>query len=167
MRRMFFAAVPHEGVLRRLRSLNSVLGDVRGKVVPEDRLHMTLLFMPEVQQELEEPLLEVAASLPAPSWPISFDKLAHWEDAGVVALLASEVAAGLRAWQGRLAECVTQIGIAPDRRLWQPHVTLRRGVTRPGKAAGVAAVDWQPQSFSLFASEYGNYELLGRWPAAH
>ena len=162
---MFFAAVPHVGILRRLRSLDATLGDDCGRAVPEDKLHMTLLFMPEVRPELEERLLAVAASVPAPCWSLSFNSLAHWAGSSVMVLLASEVAVGLRAWQGQLATAVTKIGIASDKRLWQPHVTLRRGVTRRAEAASVAAMDWQLQSFSLFASEYGRYEPLGRWPA--
>jgi 2'-5' RNA ligase len=64
------------------------------------------------------------------------------------------------------------VGIAPETRAFQPHITLARGRGMLGATgwpqSPVPRVAWQVNGFALFESHMGkdgsDYAVLARWP---
>ena len=167
MKRLFFAVVPPPGVLRQLSRLEIPTAASYGRAVPENKLHITVLFMAEVAPGMIPRLLAIASAMPVPGETVSFDKLEYWRQSGCLVLAASSVAASLRLWQQELAGKVAKMGIALSANSWQPHITLRREVRRKPRFTLATPVECPLRQCSLFASEAGSYRLLDGSPGGN
>ncbi len=167
--RLFFALWPDDVVRRRLvESLAEVGSGVRGRRVPPERLHVTLLFLGNVTAEIRTVAESVAEAVAVPSFDLVLDRVGYWPRARVVWFGATSVPPEiLELYQG-LATGVSGCGLQLESRPYTPHLTLIRDArARPG-GAHVVAVRWPVQTFSLVASENGanglQYRVLRSWP---
>lgn len=130
-RRVFFALWPDETGRERLEALAarvlSAGAAYPGRAVPPADWHVTLCFLGAVQEPLLPSLQAAAARLRSPAFVLRFGRLRYWREAGVLALLgdcppaASALAAALRALS-------RELGLVPEDKPLQPHITLLRGL---------------------------------------
>ena len=156
-RRLFFALWPDEAQRRTLE--HAVAKAVRhcgGRPVPASNLHVTLAFLGSVAvariAELQKIGRELAAVL-APHAPVSlnFARLAYWKEAQILCVLAEE-APGARALAVALQGATAALGLSPDRKPFQPHVTLARKVLRASAMPRLRPVVWHFDAFALIDS---------------
>jgi 2'-5' RNA ligase len=81
-----------------------------------------------VEESCLDLLRSRAAALRADSFTLQFDRIEFWREARVLAAAcAPPPAAGLALAQS-LQAAAAELGLAPDRKPWRPHVTLARSV---------------------------------------
>jgi len=156
--RLFFALWPDEP--QRLALEHAAAKAVRhsgGRPVPLPNLHVTLAFLgsvaaariPELQRIARELAARLAGDVPA---TLTFARLAHWREAQILCALAAEEAPLARALAAALQEASAAIGLSPDRKPFQPHVTLARKVARPKAMPRLRPVVWRFDAFALIDS---------------
>lgn len=95
-----------------------------GRAVPEENLHLTLVFLGEIteaQAVLAHEVLEELALAPARIGMEGLDLLGTGRGSVLVARMT-----GPEALQGQIERALRQAGFALERRRFRPHVTLAR-----------------------------------------
>lgn len=137
------------------------------RLVAPERLHLTLLFLGDVEADDESRLRHALNRVP-PMAPLYLRLQGlRWMEGGVAALGVEENQ-GLELLQGDLHMLVQQLGLWTDPRPWQPHVSLARDATGAEGPAGAPAIEWDSLQFSLVCSRperTGSYEVVESWPA--
>ena len=83
---------------------------------------------------------------------LTFARLAHWEEAQILCALAAERSPTAGVLAVALQEGAAALGLSPDRKPFQAHVTLARKVVRPGAALTLHPVVWSFDAFALIDS---------------
>lgn len=131
------------------------------KVVPPERLHVTLHFLGLVPARR---LDEAAARLDVPMAPVTLrlGALQTWKD-GLVVAVPDAVPPGLHALHGALADALDGADLPREVRPYRPHLTLARraGGARPPPAP--LDVSWTSERYALVLSDRG-YRPLHWYP---
>jgi 2'-5' RNA ligase len=157
-RRLFFALWPDDSQRRALEhAAAKAIRHSGGRPVPVTNLHVTLAFLGNVAAarlpELQRMAREQAARL-APDAPAIFEfaRLAHWKEAQILCALAAEPSPSASALAMALQEAAAALGLSPDRKPFQAHVTLARKVVRPAALLKLHPVVWRFDAFALIDS---------------
>jgi 2'-5' RNA ligase len=173
-RRLFFALWPDEPQRRALEhAAAKAVRHSGGRPVPLSNLHVTLAFLgsvaaarvPELQRIARDQAAALVQDAPA---TLTFARLAHWKEARILCALAAEEAPSARALAAALQEASAAIGLSPDRKPFQPHVTLARKVLRTSAMPRLRPVVWHFDAFALIDSrtEPGGpvYSVIDSYP---
>ncbi len=162
---------------------------IRGaRAVPADRMHVTVRFLGDVDPRVVAPLrdgLRAAAdesrggvALVRFAWGERLPRRVRVYWAGI-----DDVGGTLRRLEAEVTRVVTPLGVPPEARPFEPHVTLARVRRERGagtssleaQAGAIAPLIWQDAEFAvrelvLFESELGRdgprYRALDRFPLA-
>jgi 2'-5' RNA ligase len=157
-RRLFFALWPDEAQRGELEhAAAKAVRRCGGRPVPPSNLHVTLAFLgsvasahiPELQRIGREHAAPVALHVPI---SLTFARLVHWKEAQILCALTAAESPGARDLAVALQEATAAIGLSPDRRPFQAHVTLARKVLRPGTLQQLRPVVWRFDSYALVDS---------------
>lgn len=167
--RVFFALWPDEAVRRALaragRELEALCG---GRCTRPEAVHITLVFLGEVEIARLAELSASVAGIRAPSFTLTLDRLGYWRHNRIawaaptqipppVVQLADDVRAALRG-----------AGFSFDAKPCWPHATLLRHADCRAAQLPACRIDWQGGEFVLVRSVPGpagqEYEVIGRWP---
>lgn len=157
-RRLFFALWPDETQRRELENASAkAVRHCGGRPVPVPNLHVTLAFLgsvaaeriPALQRMAREQAARLAHEVPA---TLTFARLAHWKEAQVLCALAVEQSPAARDLAVALQAASAALGLSPDRKPFQAHVTLARKVARPGALLRLRPVVWRFDAFALIDS---------------
>jgi 2'-5' RNA ligase len=154
---------------------------VGGRPVAQADLHLTLCFLGAVQQSAIASLRWRAGQLQAAQFSLQFDRIEYWRESRVIVAVAPQAPSQALSLIHALESAVSELGIAPDRKPWRPHVTLARGVLperalrgwQPGLPKTVQ-LEWSVDCFHLVESRklraedlpaaQPRYALLASWP---
>ncbi|MEW5787474.1 MAG: RNA 2',3'-cyclic phosphodiesterase [Pseudomonadota bacterium] len=182
--RVFFALWPDVVTRRALaaasRRVHERLG---GKATRPDTLHLTLVFVGDVDDARLPDLHGAAARVQAPAFDLLLDRPDCWRHNQVAHLGPSRTPPALLNLVGELEAHLAAAGVAFDERPYRAHVTLVRkadcGRMTVGGGDGemgnremenppTAPIPWAVGDFLLVKSslrpEGARYEQLGRWP---
>jgi RNA 2',3'-cyclic 3'-phosphodiesterase len=157
-RRLFFALWPDETQSRELEHASAkTMRHSGGRPVPTPNLHVTLAFLgsvaiariPDLQRMAREQATRFAHEVPA---TLTFTRLAHWKEPQILCALAAEQSPTARDLAVTLQEAAAALGLSPDRKPFQAHVTLARKVARPGALLRLRPVVWRFDAFALVDS---------------
>ena len=157
-RRLFFALWPDETQRRALEhAAAKAVRHSGGRPVPVANLHVTLAFLgsvaaarvPDLQRSAREQEARLAHDAPP---ALTFARLAHWKEAQILCALAAEPSPGAHGLAVALQEATAALGLSPDRKPFQAHVTLARKVVRPGAPLRLRPVVWSFDAFALIDS---------------
>lgn len=167
--RVFFALWPDGALRRRLaRLVDRVTDACGGRGIRVDRLHLTLVFVGEVERERVDFLRALAASVVAPRIELTLDVLGYWRHNLIAWVGPSVVPEGLILLVRALEERLSAEGYSFDRRPYVPHVTLARNARCRGAQVLEEAIAWTAEEFVLARSVRGeegaSYEVVDRWP---
>jgi 2'-5' RNA ligase len=158
-RRLFFALWPDESQRQALEHASAkAVRRSGGRPVPASNLHVTLAFLgsvaatriPDLQRVAREQAGRLAHDAPATT--LTFARLAHWKEAQILCALAAEESPAARDLALALQEAAASLGLSPDRKPFQAHVTLARKVARPGALLQLRPVVWRFGAFALIDS---------------
>ena len=155
--RLFFALWPDDDVRRELASLGcACLGACRGRRVPSRNLHVTLVFLGDVDARRMDDLCRIGASLRAARFALRFDRIGFFRRGGIVHAGVSEVPRPLVELEARARPALGAAGFRIDSRRFVPHVTLIRDArAAPAVDAPAACVMWQVRHIVLVESVRG------------
>ena len=180
MIRAFVALPLPEPVRQKLNLLQYLLPLPRR--VPPGNLHLTLVFLGELPGPVLEDAHHALEGLRAPGFALRLRGVGSFGAPPRLVFVGADPCPALDHLQRKVETAVRRAGVAPDRRRFNPHVTLARlDPRRPGTederarlgaaiagnadfSVGPFAVD----GFALFRSHLGrsgaHYEELARYP---
>ena len=166
--RLFFALLPDEAVRKQLRQLQKSLGQIGGRPVPEENLHLTLLFLGNVEADKVNAIRAIAAGIEGEPFDLVLDTLGGFRqnNARILWIGPSELPSELGALHQSLRRQVRKIGLRVGKGAYRPHVTLVRKADLRKKLPEDLEPDiqWTACRCALVASERlpsgSRYEIL-------
>jgi RNA 2',3'-cyclic 3'-phosphodiesterase len=173
IRRLFFALWPSDALRAQIRQKTHALAQAtRGRVIPPENFHVTILFLGEVLLSRVEVILTAGAqaSTTADAFDLWLDQIECWPGSKVACLTAPVMPPALAALAGQLRFNLLEHQIKPHPQELRPHLTLARKVPRLRPPVAVPPARWSVEDFVLIdsrVSRFGStYTVIGRWPLA-
>jgi RNA 2',3'-cyclic 3'-phosphodiesterase len=169
-KRIFFALWPDAGVRGRLEKLLSMLPEGAGRPqVPED-LHLTLVFVGQANARYYESLRMAATRIEFEPFAFELARFGYFARAKVVSAEPVSVPPGLQDLARNLRHVLRGCGYKPERREYNPHVTLMRKAPPLPRLESFEPIPWRVDRFCLAESrepdEKGRrYRVLEAFPA--
>ncbi len=168
MLRLFYALWPAPDVRERLELAASALAIHEGRAVRAENLHLTLLFLGQVEDDLCSALCAEPMPVAAPPFTLEIAATGWWRTSRVAWLAPLDCPDPLTALVSGLQATARAHSIAFETAHFRPHVTVARDVRRAPRATGSIAVQWPVNEYALVSSTAGSagssYSLLARWP---
>lgn len=161
--RLFFALWPAPGLQKVLHAIGVQCRDLYGgKVMDAHTLHLTLLFLGDIERGRIPDVLEAMEAFEWPTFSFQLGQVACWRHNRILYAAPSHGAAALGQLAGVLRQKMASCGIGFDERAFTPHVTLLRKIARSCETGRMSPLEWPVTSFSLVESDNG-YHNLGTW----
>ncbi len=166
MKRLFFALWPDDRSRRQIDRLNQRIDDPGRKLIP-DNLHITLVFLGNVDDEIAKGVQQQAADIVAGPVTLTFDELDFWHRPKVYCLTCHRQPKSVYTLVNALTKMVSTFPVRLDKRTYRAHITLARKATKRPR------IDFEPitMEFDRFAlvesvsTEQGvRYRVLDSWP---
>ncbi|HEX4943769.1 MAG TPA: RNA 2',3'-cyclic phosphodiesterase [Usitatibacteraceae bacterium] len=167
MARLFFALWPDAGSQAALADwAREIANRGGGRPVSAARLHITLVFLGEVDPARIAALCAAAEGVRSGAFTLGLDRIGAFRKTGVAWAGCRQPPAELLSLQAGLERRIAAAGFSPDIRPFAPHLTLARRVRDPAGPADVEAVSWRVKAFALVESARGGggYRTLAEWP---
>ena len=168
MRRLFYALWPDD--IFRLKLVNHALELAResqGRAVRGDTLHLTLVFVGNVENARVEKLAECADRVAARPFDLGIDTAGYFAKARAGWLGCSKVPQALVELQAALQAEVSRSGFSIDTRAFKPHITMVRDGAHEIKQRTIPRIPWVVKSFSLLDSTQTatgtSYSVVKTW----
>lgn len=166
--RLFFALWPDDETRLTLARLNRSIAANECKRVQPRNLHVTLVFLGQVDAETESLLKLSASAISTQAFELTFDGLSHWSKPGILCLTgrqpAPEQATTLAT---ELAAIAANCGLQTDTRPYTPHITLARHA-RFLPELKFEPIIWRAEAFCLVQScrepDGVCYKVIQQWP---
>lgn len=167
--RLFFAlwldAAPRAALGRLAQTLHPQCG---GRAVPNRNIHLTLVFLGDVEASRIPDLCALASEVVAPGFELAIDTVNYWRHNRIVWATPQECPAALQALVTALERALKAGGFGFDGRPYMPHITLLRAARHAPPMQTVDAIRWRVVDFVLARSlSYDRttvYEVVQRWP---
>ncbi len=169
MARLFFALWPDAAARVSLERLAAeVYRRTGGRPVAAAKLHLTLVFLGEVDPGRIPALACAAQRVAAEAFDLSLDRVGAFTRARVAWAGCERAPERLVAMQAQLERHIRDAGFAPDDRPYAAHLTLVRHARAPLAPDRIDPVAWRVASFALVESVPGGgtYRTLADWALA-
>lgn len=163
--RLFFALWPEPDLARRITGAAAEVARQRrlkGKPVPAERAHLTLLFLGDVAPDASARLQEAVAAIRAKPFELVLDQAACFYRSRAFWVGPSVIPEGLLALWEKLRDAGTATGLVADYKPLIPHVTCLRDVADRIRPVPIAPLRWRPREFALVRSP--EYHVVSHWP---
>lgn len=165
--RWFFAIWPEPGAREALADQLDALIPPRARRTHPLDLHLTLVFLGELDTERLRCAEAAAGALRADPFALRIDRVGWFPRSRVLWCGPSSTPAPLQGLFADLQDRLRRCDIAPESRPYRPHVTLARDVRRRPHASSLASVEWTVSALVLAAGQSGRvprYQVHRRWP---
>jgi len=126
MKRLFFALWPSGTTRKAVDNFNQTLKAIGLKIVKADNLHVTLVFLGNVDGQTERLIKRKVSRICAESFMLNFNQLTLWHKPRILCLLSQAVDPRLLGLVSALRQIAKQCAIKVEDRPYQPHITLAR-----------------------------------------
>jgi len=177
MHRLFVAIRPPRAM--RASLLAAMGGVAHARWQSEEQLHLTLRFIGEVDRHRAEDITAALGTVHHPRFAIALDGLGQFDRKGRVDALWAGVApqAPLKTLHNKIDQALVRVGIAPETRVYLPHITIARFSRGTGplenvaaRSGGVMSVEEEIGEFALYESQLSHegaiYSIIERYPLA-
>ncbi len=141
-----------------------------GKAVAVENVHLTLIFLGELQPSQVKVVASIAAGVPVMPFTLVLDRLGLWRRNGIVWAGCRHTPDALGRMVEALQTGLRYLGFRVDARPYRPHLTLVRKARRAPRLQ-LVPLEWRIEAFCLVRSDLSpsgaNYEVVRRWSAAH
>ena len=166
MKRLFFALWPSKDCRKQLDRFNQSINSEELKKVKSDNLHVTLVYLGNVDAQTEALIRQEVEHIKAKPFVLQFEQLAFWKKPRILCLLTQQYDPQILLLVNALKSIVQQYGIKVENRPYKPHITLARKARKPLEI-NVQAIEWPADSFCLVESvstpEGVHYQVLQSW----
>jgi 2'-5' RNA ligase len=166
MARLFFALQPDPAARVALSTLaNDLVRACGGRAVPPAKIHLTLLFLGDVEPAVVDRACAAAGGLVADAFGLVVDRVGSFARQSVAWAAPAVVPPELMKLQDGLSSRLRKAGFTLEERRFEPHITMARRIAQPVTAAQTSAVKWHAGEFVLVESDLvsGGYRDLARW----
>lgn len=164
--RLFIALWPEAVVRSKIAAAIAGL-ELSGRVTAANKLHITLVFLGEVDATRRACIEQSLASIEARPFEFVLSQPVWHRRGAMVWLTAPEVPAALRDLVTQLRAMLVPCGYSPDLRPFRLHLTAARNVRRFKRGRVFAAISWRVSDFCLVASTLSSsgseYSIVKRW----
>ncbi|SFP79539.1 2'-5' RNA ligase [Nitrosomonas cryotolerans] len=166
--RIFFAIWPDEAVRKQLAHLakRSVLIS-GGRGVKIEAIHLTLVFLGEVNVNRVDDLCSIAKGVIAKSFDFSIDEIYYWKQNRIICAGMKQYSPELLILVDSLRNVLSDAGFLFDRRDYRPHITLVRRAVYPVEYNLTRPISWRIHEWTLMQSKQTDsgvyYIPLDRW----
>lgn len=148
--KLFFALWPDEGVRQGLVRLQS---PVRGRLIPPEKLHLTMAFLGQQPAEALPVLLDILQATHMPQLQLTLDCYGYFKRPHIAWAGMSLVPEALLAAQGELMARLEAAGFsAATHGEFKPHVTLAREAKEAPAGFSGEPVVWEVRGLALVES---------------
>ena len=148
--RLFFALWPNDALRAQLhRASNTISVERPARRVPHCNLHLTLHFIGNVFLGEMDCLRQQARLVEGEAFELSIDRQGHFRKPRVAWLGCREIPAALRELHEQLGRRLQQCDYQPEKRHYNPHVTVARKIGAIADSASFAPIAWKVEAFSL------------------
>jgi 2'-5' RNA ligase len=166
--RVFFALWPDTPVRDALAQAGAAAqAECGGKATPRDKIHLTLVFIGDLERSRIAALRECADRVEAEPFELRIDVLEYWRHNRIVWAGTTKCPEPLAALAVSLTRNLSA-HVHVDQRPYVPHVTLVRNTRHPPRAAALEVPRWPAREFvlidSVSAGGRSRYEVIARWP---
>ena len=164
MHRLFAAIRPPEEVRDLLIDAMDDSPELRW--VGDEQLHLTLRFVGEVERPVANDLAAGLASVRSEAFELRLQGVGRFDQRNGGAVWAGvEPRTAVAALAAKVERVCQQVGLAPERRAFHPHITLARWKGRSSRAAdafversrGLASPPFAVDEFILFESRLSRH----------
>ena len=166
--RVFFALWPDTPVRDALSQAGAAAqAECGGKATQRDKIHLTLVFVGDVERSRIAALRECADRVEGEAFELRIDVLEYWRHNRIVWAGTTQCPAALAALAVSLTHNLSA-HVAVEKRPYVPHVTLVRNARRAPRAAALEVPPWAAEEFvlveSVSAGGRSRYDVIARWP---
>ncbi len=165
VKRLFYAIWPEMNVQKQLVSVSKQIK--MGKGVPKDNLHITLLFLGQINAEISHSLVAGTNTIRGKKFTLNLSEYGSFKRSGVFWLAPDSYPGELIKLVNNLSDLAVKNNISIDERPYRPHVTLARK-TRSTNSLPPVTIRWPVSNFHLVESKTlpqgANYKILHTWP---
>ncbi|WP_018861802.1 MULTISPECIES: RNA 2',3'-cyclic phosphodiesterase [unclassified Thioalkalivibrio] len=165
VRRVFLALWPDDTTRGMLDEEAKRLGGP-GRPIPRAHLHLTLAFAGTMPATQADCIAQEIGTLEQEVFPLTLDRLGHFERARVSWIAPSRVPAELDALANRARDLTRTCGATPEDHPFRPHVTLRRFALPPESNQPQHPIQWNADEVVLIESGQGGspgpYRVIAR-----
>lgn len=165
--RLFFALWPGERQRTELARIQGELPMHRGRKTHPEDLHITLVFLGDLDARRRSCAEEAADRVQTAPFALRLDHLGSFPRARVLWCGASQRPQPLLDLLHALSSGLRDCGFRPERRPFEPHVTLARKARPLGAQALEHPVVWPVSELALVIAcpgERPRYRVERRWP---
>ena len=163
--RLFFGLWPDGALRKRLVAERERLVGKPGRLSHPLDLHLTLVFIGSVDDELLPCIESAAEDVVQAPFTLSLAHIRDWPRQRLWLAETDGVADALMSLVSQLQQNLLACGVPPENRRYRPHVTLARKA--PPITALPLALDWPVSEFVLAGSAQGrtpSYRIHRAWP---
>ena len=135
-----------------------------------DSLHMTLLFMGDVERAHLPQLMQAAGQVSAAPFEFVLERFSFWPHNRIGYAAPPAEVPLLNQLVTALQQGLAAAGFAIENCEFKPHVTLLRHLKHALESQAITPITWRVDSFVLVesvATDRGvRYQILQRWPLA-
>ena len=168
MARLFFAAWPDAVTRDAVAAVAAGFPRNRGRRVAPENLHITLVFLGEVDDARRAMLESHAGQVRMPPFALVLDRSGWWRRPRVAWLAPETVPGAMLGLVNSLNAAVRDCGLSVEERPYRAHLTIARRVPRPPAALQFDPIRWEINEFCLVESvteEAGSrYRVRASWP---
>ena len=166
MKKLFFALWPNDETRKQITKFNQSIKSAGLKQVKPGNLHVTLVFLGNVDAESEVMIRERVEHIIVQPFVLHFDQLDFWRKPRILCLSTQQYDPQLLVLVNALKSMVEQCGIKTEERSYKPHITLARKAHELIEI-DVLPIEWQARAFCLVQSSSTtngvHYQVLQRW----
>lgn len=167
--RVFFALWPDEDVREELaRAAERLHAACGGRITRPGNVHLTLVFLGDVERDRLDALREAAAGVGAPAHFLPVERFGWFRRNRVAWAGPAQTPAETLELVHGLEAALKQARFAFDARPYEAHITLVRKAECGKSLPAIAPIRWRLREFVLVESELdqggSNYRITGRWP---
>lgn len=167
--RVFFALWPDGQVRQQLDQAAIALHKgCGGRKTKAETIHLTLVFLGEVEMERLDRLRSAAAAIDGRRFCLEIDRLGYWKHNRIAWAGSGQCPAELQNLVNALEDGLSGEGLRFDRRPYSPHLTLVRKALCREAVRLPETIRWEVSEFvlvqSALASSGSVYTVIGRWP---
>ncbi|HEY8037526.1 MAG TPA: RNA 2',3'-cyclic phosphodiesterase [Methylobacter sp.] len=166
--RLFFALWPDDETRQKLARLNQSIKAEGFKCVQPHNLHVTLVFLGQVDKNVELSIKQFAAGIIAQPFELTFDSLSYWNKPKILCLTCLQpVPEAASVLAVALETAAANCGLQTDTRPYTPHITLARHA-RYLPNVKIEPIIWRAEAFCLVEScsepDGVFYKAIQQWP---
>lgn len=170
-RRLFFALWPGDDLRRQItRDSQPFVQHAAGRAIEPGNLHVTVLFIGEVEPLWVERIVAAAGQVSVPAFVLTLDSVETWSRSNVMVLSGEHTPQPLERLAEGLRNSLLPLQIKLKRQLLHPHVTLVRKPRQAVMGQRIPLIRWDVTEFvlveSTLTSTGSRYTVNARWPLA-